>query len=176
MEIKNIAVEKLIPYEKNNKEHDETQINRIANSIKEFGFRQPLVVDKNNVIIVWHWRLEWAKKLWLKEVPCIIADDLTEEQIRKYRILDNKLNESEWNLWNLKLELDELWNLDMWDIHLSISDVFPEFDAPEFDPDEYWDEAFNNEKELKLIVYVKDEWELNLLKDDLKNLWYNNFK
>lgn len=178
MEIKQVKIDKLIPYEFNNKEHDELQVNRIANSIKEFWFTQPIVIDKDNVVIIWHGRLEASKKLWLKEVPCVQLDELTDKQVKKLRILDNKLNESEWNLANLKLELDDIWELNIWDIEISVDDMFPEFNAPEFDPSEYdenwW--AFNNNDELKLIVYVKDEWELELLKDDLRNLWYNNFK
>lgn len=137
MKIIEMEVSKIIPYERNNKIHDETQINRIANSIKEFGFRQPIVVDKNNIIIVGHGRFEWAKKLGLKKVPVEVADDLTDEQIKKYRILDNKLNESDYNLANLKSELDSLKDFNIGDLEISVSDLFPEFDAPEFDPDEF---------------------------------------
>lgn len=177
MEIKNIAIEKLIPYEFNNKEHDETQVNRIANSIKEFWFTQPIVVDKDNIVIIWHWRLEAAKKLWMEEVPCVSMEKLTPTQVKKLRILDNKLNESEWNLANLKMELDDLWDLNIWELEMSISELFPEFDAPEFDPDEYWDEVEKEwGDEVTVVVYVKDEAEASLLKDDLKNLWYTKFK
>ena len=133
MKIEEIAVEKLIPYEWNNKIHDETQINRIANSIKEFWFLQPLVIDKNNVLIVGHWRLEWAKKLWLTKVPCIRAENLSEKQIKQYRILDNKLNESEYNIANLKSEIDSVGDFNIGEIELSASELFPELDTPEFD-------------------------------------------
>lgn len=122
MKIEYLNVENLIPYEFNNKIHDEDQINKIANSIKEFGFLQPVVVDKDNVIVVWHWRVSWAKKLWITEVPCIKAENLTEAQIKKYRIIDNKLNESERNEENLKLEIEELWDLNFWDIQMDLSD------------------------------------------------------
>lgn len=177
MQIVEVDVDKIIPYEWNNKIHDETQVNRIANSIKEFWFKNPIVLDKNNIIVNWHWRLEWAKKLWLKKVPCIIANDLTDEQIKKFRILDNKLNESEWDLANLKLELDSLWDLSMGELQLSVSDLFPEFDAPEFNPEDYEDMDFDKwESKLSLTVYVKDEWELELLKKDLDGLWYTNYK
>lgn len=175
MKIEEIGIDKLIPYEFNNKLHDETQVNRIANSIKEFWFLQPIVIDKNNIVVVWHWRLEGAKKLWLDKVPCIKVEDLTDEQIKKYRILDNKLNESDYDLANLKLELDSLPDLNMWDLQLSISDLFPEFDTPEFDPEDYEDSK-EWENKLQLTVYVKDEWELELLKKDLTDLWYTNYK
>lgn len=172
-----MKVKDLIPYQFNNKEHDESQINRIANSIKEFWFTQRIVIDKDNVVIIGHWRLEAAKKLWLEEVPCTKMEDLSDTQVKKLRILDNKLNESEWNLANLKMELDELGDLNFWELEYSVSDLFPEFDAPEFDPDEYGDE-WEKEKDdrVAVIVYVKDEAEASLLKDDLKNLWYNDFK
>ena len=126
MEIKEVSVESLIPYEWNNKKHDEVQINRIANSIKEFWFKNPILIDKNNVIIAGHGRLESAKKLWLEKVPVIIADDLTEDQIKKYRILDNKLNESERDLDNLKVELESLPDFNFWDLEIDVDDLFPE--------------------------------------------------
>lgn len=168
----------LIPYEFNNKLHDETQVNRIANSIKEFWFLQPLVIDKNNIIIVWHGRLEGAKKLWLEKVPCVLADELTEEQIKKYRILDNKLNESEYDLANLKLELDSLPNLNIGDIELPINDLFPELETPEFNPNDFadTDDEQEEEKGLTLTITVKDEAELEMLKQDLNELWYTNYK
>lgn len=172
MKIENINVEQLIPYEFNNKIHDEQQINRIANSIKEFWFLQPLVIDKNNIVVVWHWRLQGAMKLWLKEVPCIRVENLSETQIKKYRILDNKLNDSEWDLWNLKLELDDLWELNFWDLELEIGDIFPEMQTDEFNPDDVEDDFKEKPTKFSLTVYVNDEWELELLKKDLDELWY----
>lgn len=146
MKIEEVAVEKLIPYERNNKIHGEEQVNRIANSIKEFWFLQPIVIDKSNIVIVWHWRLEWAKKLWLENVPCIRAENLTEKQIKQYRILDNKLNESEYDLANLKSELDSIWDFNIWDLEISVSDLFPEMETPEFDENEFWWWNFQNKE------------------------------
>jgi hypothetical protein len=76
------------------------------------------------------------------------------------------------------MELDDLWDLNIWELDMSISDLFPEFDAPEFNPDDYWDEEdeWEDDWEVQVIVYVKDEAEASLLKDDLKNLWYTKFK
>ena len=170
MKIIETDINKLVPYEFNNKIHDETQINRIANSIKEFWFTQPIVIDKNNVVIIGHWRLESAKKLWLEKVPCVILDELSDKQIQKLRILDNKLNESEYDLANLKTELDSLWDLSFGELNLSIHDLFPEFDVPEFDPDEF--EGKEKEKKLSVTVYVDDEEQLETLKNDLSDLWY----
>jgi site-specific DNA-methyltransferase (adenine-specific) len=95
-------ITKISPYAKNAKKHPEKQIKQIANSIEAFGFNQPIVVDKDNVIIVGHGRYEAARTLGLQEVP-VITVDLTEEQANAYRLADNKLNESEWDM-NLVIE------------------------------------------------------------------------
>lgn len=153
MNIQEISVDQLIPYEFNNKIHDATQVNRIANSIKEFWFLQPIVIDKNNIVVVWHGRLEWAKKLWLKTVPCLMAENLTDEQIKKYRILDNKLNESERDIDNLKLELEELPDLDFWDLHLDVSDLFPDLEVAEEEKEIEEDEAPEVQAEAKVVEY-----------------------
>lgn len=161
MKIEEVAVETLIPYERNNKIHGEEQINRIANSIKEFWFLQPIVIDKNNIVIVWHWRLEWSKKLWLKTVPCIRAENLTEKQIKQYRILDNKLNESEYDLANLKSELDSIWDFNIWDIELWVYDLFPEFEAPEFDESLLWnDDVEDVEVNIPREAKIVKKWDI----------------
>lgn len=126
MIIENVKVGDLIPYIRNNKEHDKEQVKMIANSIKEFGFNQPLVIDWNNVVVVGHWRLLAAKELWLEDVPCVRMEDLTEEQINKYRILDNKLNESDWDVLNLKEELNGLEDMNFGDLELTKEDLFPD--------------------------------------------------
>lgn len=90
-------IREIIPYPKNAKKHDKKQIAQVAASIKEFGFNQPIVVDKQNVVIVGHGRLEAAKLLGLTDVP-VITVDLTEEQSKAYRLADNKLNESDWDM------------------------------------------------------------------------------
>lgn len=139
MKIVDKDINELIPYEFNNKIHDEVQVNRIANSIKEFGWTQPIVIDESNVIIIWHWRLEAAKKLGLKKVPVTLMSELTPQQVKKLRILDNKLNESEYNLVNLRLECESLPDMNFWDLELTVSDLFPELDLDEFNPDEFGD-------------------------------------
>lgn len=111
--IVNKKIEDIKPYD-NNPRHNEAAIDAVANSIKEFGWKQPLVIDKDNVIVVGHTRYQSAKKLGLSEVPCVIADDLTEEQIKAYRIADNKTNElSTWDLDKLKEELEGISDIDM---------------------------------------------------------------
>ena len=103
-----IKLSSLKPYSKNAKKHPKKQIEQVAASIKEFGFNQPIVVDKNNVVIVGHGRLEAAKLLGLDEVPVLIVD-LSEEQAKAYRLADNKLNESDWDM---DLVIEELKGLD----------------------------------------------------------------
>lgn len=119
MKILNILISSLIPYEFNNRNHDQQQVDRIANSIKEFGFNQPLVIDESNIILVGHGRLAAAQKLGLKEVPVLKVENLSEVQKKAYRILDNKLqNDSTWSFNNLELELgfleDEGFDLPSW--------------------------------------------------------------
>lgn len=84
----------LKPYRKNAKKHPKQQVEQIANSIKEFGFTQPVLIDKHNSVVAGHGRVLGAKKAGLKQVPTICLEDLTPEQIKAYRLADNKLNEA----------------------------------------------------------------------------------
>lgn len=112
MDIKVQKTEDLIPYEKNPR-HNEGAITAVAKSIEKFGFKVPIVVDASNVIVNGHTRLKAAKYLGLKEVPTIIADDLTPEQIKAFRLADNKVGEiATWDEELLNAELDELADLD----------------------------------------------------------------
>ena len=108
MQAQMVCVSNLKPYPGNAKRHDETQIKNVMQSIKEYGVVQPLVVDKNNVLIIGHCRLIAAKRLKLQEVPVVRLDDLSEEEAQKLRLLDNKLNESEWDFDLLADQVPEL--------------------------------------------------------------------
>ena len=108
MDVRNISVKDLIPYERNTKKHDKTQINNVAESIKQYGFVQPIVIDKDNVVVIGHCRLLAAKQLKMKEVPCVCVEDLTDEQVKALRVVDNKSNESPWDFDILPDELAEL--------------------------------------------------------------------
>ena len=103
-----LSPDDLIPYEMNAKMHPQTQVEHIANSIKAFGWTQPIVVDENNVVVIGHGRLLAAKELHLEKVPVVCRDDLTEEQINACRLADNKTNESEWDFSKLEEELASL--------------------------------------------------------------------
>lgn len=97
MEIINKGIHELIPYEKNARKNDKA-VPLVAKSIEQFGFKVPIVIDKNNVIVCGHTRYKAAYALGIEEVPCIIADDLTDQQIKAYRLADNKVSEvSKWD-------------------------------------------------------------------------------
>ena len=100
LKIEYIDTEKLIPYI-NNPRINDNAVDVVAASIKEFGFKNPIIIDKENVIIAGHTRLKAAKKLGLKEVPTIKVEDLTEQQIKAFRIADNKT--AEFRDWDMEL-------------------------------------------------------------------------
>lgn len=115
MQIEEIAVKDLKPYENNARRHQEADVSAIVASIKEFGFKDPIGVwSKDNIIVEGHGRLTAAKKLGMKTVPCIRLDDLTDEQRRAYALAHNKTAElSEWDMDLLSLELDDITDIDM---------------------------------------------------------------
>ena len=110
MKIEQIPTEKLIPYARNAKKHDAAQVSKLAGSIREFGFNNPVLIDRDNGIIAGHGRVMAAQKLELKEVPCIRLGHLTDNQRRAYILADNKLAEigGGWDEELLGLELAEL--------------------------------------------------------------------
>ena len=112
MEVVNKYIKDLVPYENNPRDNTEA-VDYVAESISKFGFQVPIIVDNKNVIVAGHTRLLAAKKLKLKKVPCIVADDLTEEQIKAFRIIDNKVAENaRWDYTKLSQEMAELGDLD----------------------------------------------------------------
>lgn len=110
MVIHNKPIADIIPYASNAKKHDRRQINNVAESIQQYGFVQPIVIDRNGVIVIGHCRAMAAKKLGMEEVPCVCVDDLTPEQVNALRLVDNKSNESDWDF---DLLADELPGLDL---------------------------------------------------------------
>ena len=113
MQIINIKIDEIKPYEKNPRKNKKA-IEYVKNSIKEFGFKVPLVVTKDYVIVTGHTRYEASKLLGYTELPCIIADELSEEQITAFRIADNKVGEmATWDYDKLSLELDKIEEIDM---------------------------------------------------------------
>ena len=119
----NVPIEQLKPYENNARTHNEKQIEKIAKSIEEFGFINPVLIDSEYGIIAGHGRVQGAIKLGMDEVPCLFIEDLTEEQKRAYIIADNKLAlDAGWDYELLKIELDALTDLDF-DIELTGFDI-----------------------------------------------------
>lgn len=113
MNIIQLKLEDIKPYEKNPRKNDDA-VKYVAESIKQFGFKVPIVLDKDNVIVAGHTRYKAAKKLKMTEVPCVIADDLTDEQVKAYRLADNKVAEkADWDFDLLNSELDDLFDFDM---------------------------------------------------------------
>ena len=142
----------LIFYEKNNKLHPKEQIDKIKKSIEEFGFNVPVIIDKDKVIIAGHGRVTAARQLGLKEIPTLTKDDLTEQQIRAYRITDNKTAESEWDIKFLNEELKDLLDSDY-------DETLTGFDLEEME------NMFNKDKE---EITEKDV--IDILPDDIKKI------
>lgn len=115
MEIIEVNINNIKEYE-NNPRHNDEAVELVANSIKEFGFKVPVVIDKNNTIVAGHTRVKAAKMLGMESVPCIRADDLTDEQVKAFRLADNKVQEaSGWDFSKLEEELDGIFDIDMSD-------------------------------------------------------------
>lgn len=105
---KKLSLEDIKPYSNNPKEHPEEQIEHLKNSIQKFGFTVPMIITDSGEIVAGHGRYEAAKELGKEEVPVIIRDDLTEEQVKEFRLADNKVAESGWENDKLQVELEEL--------------------------------------------------------------------
>ena len=121
VEITYLPIDEVIPYKNNPRDNDKA-VDAVADSIHNFGFKVPIIVDKDNVIVTGHTRLKAGKKLGMEEVPTILANDLTPEQVKAFRLADNKVAEgSSWNDDLLRIELEE------------IGDMFTGFSDDEFD-------------------------------------------
>lgn len=158
-------IKELKPYKKNAKKHSKEQVEQIANSIKEFGFTQPVIIDKNNCVVAGHGRILGAKKAGLKQVPTVCLEELTEEQIKAYRLVDNKLNESEWDYSLLDEELEDL-----------IGDM--NMDLFGFDENEVEQEEDETENKKKVEFEIKEKYEVHIICKDEKQMEqvYNNVK
>ena len=135
MKIVEKRLDEIKPYEKNPRRND-AAVEYVAESIKTFGWKQPIVIDKDGVIIVGHTRYKAAQSLGIEKVPCLIADDLTPEQVKAYRLADNKV--ADFSVWDNKLlleELDELAKI--------ADDLFTGFDTSDLFDDTI-DEAANS--------------------------------
>lgn len=152
MNVRELPIDELIPYE-NNPRHNDDAVTVVAESIKLFGFKVPIVVDKNNVVVTGHTRLKAAKRLGFETVPVIVAEDLTEEQIKAFRLADNKTSEyATWDFTKLQKELEELnkleFDMSMFDFKMpestlkeddfNLEEALEEVTEPVSKPGEVW--------------------------------------
>ena len=145
MEIKLVKIAKIKPYDRNPRNNDGA-VDAVAASIKEFGWQQPIVVDRDGVIIAGHTRYKAAQKLKCKEVPAVVAENLTDEQVRAYRLADNKTGElAGWDFSALEEELAGLAQIDMQQFGFAGSET------EDFNIDNLFAEAAPKEKEAKEI-------------------------
>ena len=165
MNVQEISVSELIPYE-NNPRNNLGAVDAVAESIRNFGFKVPIVIDSENVIVCGHTRLMAAKKLGLDKVPCIVADDLTEEQIKAFRLADNKTAElAEWDFSKLEAELAELADIDM--SQFGFEALVEEIKKGEEESDISTESNFNYKEQYGVIVMCKDEQEQEVIYNDL---------
>ena len=176
----NVKIENLIPYKNNARTHSEEQIVKIVNSIKQFGFINPVLVDGKLNIISGHGRVLAAEKMKLKEVPCLFIEDLTEEQKRAYIIADNRLAlDAGWDEDLLKMELEELKNLDIdlsitgFDIN-EIDDILKNIEDMEESEEENGNpnNSFNYQEQYGVIVICQNEEEQEKIYNDLSQKGY----
>lgn len=178
MNVIEIDVNKLIPYTKNPRKNDRA-VDPVANSIREFGFKVPIVIDKENNVVCGHTRLKAAKKLGMKAVPCIIADDLTEEQIAAFRLADNKVGElAEWDFDLLSEELDGIFDIDMTNFGFDLGENFSpdnygeDFSLPDGDKSEICTMSFTlHTKQKELIEYA-----MSIVSDNVTETFGNTNK
>ena len=150
MKIVQKRLSEITPYEKNAKKHDKTQIDNVAESIRQYGFVQPIVIDRDGVIVIGHCRALAAKKLGMENVPCVCVDELTEEQVKALRLVDNRSNESDWDF---DLLADEIPGLD-----LSAFDF--DWGLPEITEEVIEDEAPEVDEDAEPIAKLGDIWQL----------------
>lgn len=147
MNVKNMDIKDIQPYKNNAKKHDETQINNVAESIRQYGFVQPIVIDKDGVIVIGHCRALAAKKLGMDKVPCVCVDDLTPEQVNALRLVDNKSNESDWDF---EFLADELADLDLSDFDFDFG-IDTDAEESNVNIDDFFVDAEQKPKEPKRI-------------------------
>lgn len=138
MNIVEMSVNDIKMYE-NNPRRNDVSVDAVADSIKQFGFKVPIVIDKDNKIVTGHTRYKACLKLGIEKIPCVVADDLTDEQVRAFRLVDNKTSElSSWDWDKLEQELEGIENIDMsvFDFVINEADIdglFDDIEKPEQD-------------------------------------------
>ena len=132
MDIQTKRLTEIKPYEKNPRRNDEA-VKYVAESIKQFGFKVPIVIDKDGIIVAGHTRYKAAKELGIEAVPCVVADDLTDEQIKAYRLADNKVSEKAmWDFDLLNDELENILDVDMGEFGFLVDDIVLDVNDDDF--------------------------------------------
>ena len=126
------SVDSLIPYDRNPNIHPDSQIDQLANAVREWGWTVPILIDENDMVLAGHGRLFAAKKLDMETVPCIVAEGWSQEQKKAYVIADNKLSES--SQWDDALYFSELRSLSDSNFDLSLMGMHPDFSFDDFSP------------------------------------------
>ena len=164
MKLENVDIKKIQPY-LNNPRHNDEAVDYVAKSIKEFGWKVPIVIDKNNVIVTGHTRYKAAQLLGLEKVPCIRADDLSDDQVKAFRLVDNKAAEiATWDIEKLNIELGDI-DFDMGTFDFAIEEI-------DLDDDGYYGderERTNNAYNLDLVDYsilTNDFWQMPTIRND----------
>lgn len=160
LKLEYILLHQLIPYENNAKIHTITQLEGISESISQFGFKQPIVIDKNKVIVAGHGRYEAAAALGYEELPCIIADDLTEEEVKAYRILDNELAKGATDLIKLELELSHL--------QFDFAPFKVEFSRREIDLSKSQEKEIKDQTEFNVLINCNNEHEQQKIYEEMQ--------
>lgn len=161
-------IDDLTPYE-NNPRLNDAAVDAVAKSIEEFGFKVPIVIDKDGVIVAGHTRLKAAKQLAIDEVPCIIADDLSDEELKAFRLADNKVSElAEWDFDKLDAELKNI-DFDMSDFGFDFNTIDEENDKFDDADTEYHD---INDKTI-IAIEFDTEQELESAFQKLNDEGYN---
>lgn len=151
------SIKQLKPYKKNAKKHPKEQIEQIANSIKEFGFlkHRAVAIDKDNVVIEGHGRILAAKKAGLKQVPTVCIDDMTEEQMKAWRLIENKTAESDYDYNLMDEELTELLESDIDMTLFGFDDILSDEEQ---------------EKKKKVEFEIKEKYEVHIICKDEKQM------
>lgn len=170
IEVKTFKTSDIKPY-KNNPRNNDDAVGPVTESIKQFGFKVPIIIDKNNVVVAGHTRLKAALKLGLDKVPCIVADDLTEEQINAFRLADNKVSEfATWNFESLDIELDNIADIDMSDFGFLNIDILDDELEKQM---EYLTQDTKIKKHIVKLTFTNEDEAIEC-KDKLMSLGYEN--
>ena len=155
-----VAVDVLTPYDRNARKHSDQQVQQIANSIKEFGFTNPVLIDEAGRVLAGHGRLQAAQLLGMEEVPTLVVEGLTDAQKRAYTLADNKIAENaEWDLDIVGAELRDLaGNIDLEVIGWSAEEIAKLMDGPEFVPASEDDQSKLDQKSATRCPSCGHEW------------------